>query len=386
MTVRTARTAPLVLCTVLALAGCGSVDGTATPGGPVAAGPLTAVQAQTELLQGPGEDSGEPDVSAFGHGGAYVVVPATDSAPPQLITVDPAGHGLGEVRTTELPQVRYVDNLHATRDGRAIVIGSVTAPDGTSPTYGVAVLDPTSGAGPVYELLSEDESEVTVESVVSGDGRTLFAVQSVQTGLDEFARRLVTVDLATGAMETRPFELETQYGRPEGLVLAPDGTLTVERVVPTERDVTVQLLRFGPDLAPRGEPVVLTEPVIGPEAHGLAVTDDGTVLALVRDDVTRLVALPPDADRPEVVTEDLGSHSAMAADPTGDWAYAADKDGFPVAIDLSTGEVGEPVPLCDDGGDAETEALRMADGGGSLLAVGYCEDGPLTLWRLGAAQ
>jgi hypothetical protein len=384
MSARTRRAFPLVPAMVIALAGCGSIEGTATPGGPVAAGPFTAVLAQIELTPGAGDDVGEPDVAAFGHGGAYVVVPATDSAPAQLVRVLPAGTGFAELMTTDLPEVRYVDELHATRDGRAVVIGSVTTGGGTASTYGVAVLDPASGSGPVYELLSDDEREVAFEGVVSRDGHTLFAVQSTERGVGEFAHRVVSVDLATGSTETR--DLESVHGRPEGIVLHPDGTLTIELKVPTSRDATVQLLRLGADLAPQGEPIVLTEPVVDPDARGLAGTGDGTVLALVRDDATRLVALPADADQVEVVTEELGSHSTMTADPTGHWAYAADKDGFPIAVDLSTGAVSQPVPLCADGDDAEIEALTVAGGGGSLIAVGRCDDRPLTAWRLGPDQ
>jgi hypothetical protein len=62
--------------------------------------------------------------------------------------------------------------------------------------FGVAVFDPETGSREAFDLL-EDGYRDAVESVVSPDGRTLFAVVLVDAGDDEVLQ-LLAVDLGTG--------------------------------------------------------------------------------------------------------------------------------------------------------------------------------------------
>jgi hypothetical protein len=381
---------------MLALTGCGSaVAGTPNAGAPSVTGPFTTVLASTPVFDSAGEDVGTLDATPFGHGGAYVVVPDDeDDTGATLHAVPPDGGGLGTVRETAFRQIVYVDDLHATRDGRLVVVGQVDPPDPEdeySTFFGVAVLDPETGEGPAYDLL-DDGYRDAARSVVSTDGRTLYALVAVDLGDDE-AIRLLSVDLDSGEI-TASRDLEPnpgEFGWPADLVLAPDGTVTVELEVSvesvTDDDASyVQLARFGPDLAPRGEPVAISDPADDFDASGLAVTADGTVFALLQDYSPRIVALAPGESEPRLVVESDDYFYDLAVDPAGRFAYTIGGEDLPVAVDLTSGEVGDPVQLCDDGEGIGVDGLGMGRGGGALVVVGYCRGGPETVWRLGPAS
>lgn len=229
------RTLPLavsVVTRVFALTGCGSaVAGTPSAGIPAVPAPFTTVLDEVAVLDGAGEDIGTLDATAFGHGGAYVVIPDDGDSGASLYAVPPDGDGLGEVDETAFRQIVYVDDMHATRDGRLVVVGQVDPPDPPDPystVFGVAVLDPATGEGPAHDLLPDGYRDAA-ESAVSADGRTLYALVAVDIGDDEVIR-LLSVDLDSGEITAsrdlppRPDE----FGWPADIVLAPDGTVTVE--------------------------------------------------------------------------------------------------------------------------------------------------------------
>jgi hypothetical protein len=301
--------------------------------------------------------------------------------------VPPDGDGGGPVDTVELAQVDFVDEVHATRDGRVVVVGDVDPPDFSGTVFGVAVLDPETGSGPVFPLTPGGESRSVSYSAVSSDGRTLHAVLELEAG-DRDVIRVLSLDLGTGEI-TASHDLEVaeqEFLTPMGIVLAPDGSVTVGIDVARVSDVDgvqsfQRLDRFGADLTPLGEPVTVAGPLQLTQSHGLSVTADGTVLVLVEDPAYRIVALRPDADQAETVLETEDPIFSIEADPAGHWAYVIGGDG-PVAVDLTTGELGQAADLCPG---VHVDSMQVARGGGSLLVVGYCSREPEWVWRLDAA-
>jgi hypothetical protein len=254
------------------------------------------------------------------------------------------------------------------------------------------VLDPGTGDGAVHSLLDEGSRD-TSYSAVSTDGRTLVSVVAVDLG-DEDVIRLLVVDLPSGEitasrdLERRPEE----FRYPVDIVLAPDGSVATELLVsvddPDDGDdyTYLELARFGPTLEPRGEPLALTGPEDDFDSEGLAVTTDGTVVALLEDAPSRIVAVAPDASEPTVLAEPDDHLFSMILDPAGHWAYAADVDGEPFPVDLTTGKVGDQIEPCGPGeGLVSLEGMVVARGGGSLLIAGSCSGGTERLWRLGPA-
>ena len=384
MTDRHGGTVPLILIATLALAGCAGVAGTASPGTPIDRGPFTQLETDVDLAALTGADYlSDVHVAAFGRDGAYVVVRDNGATGGTLVTLPPGEDGAGSPRTSELGQIEYVDDLHATRDGRLVVVGQVDPPDSDSVMFGVAVLDPATGSGPAYDLL-EDGYRDAVESVVSPDGRTLFAAVAVDTSDDEVIR-LLAVDLASGQISASR-DLEASPGEfrwPSGIALAPDGTVVVELDVTVDDDQGfVELRRFDAGLSPRGDAVPLDDPADDLEAAGLGITADGTVVALLWRYDARLVLLPPGTDQPQVLVDEADLFD-LVVDPAGHWGYTLGDDGNPVTIDLTTGEFGDPVPLCPGGGGVDH--LLPGGGGRTLLVEGSCDDDSVQVWQLGPA-
>ncbi len=380
-----------ILAAALLLVGCGGVPGTPSPGPPVDRGPFTELRADLDLAELAGADYlSDVHVAGFGRGGAHVVVRDHGAPGGTLVTLPPGGDGTGAVETAEFGrQIEYIDDLHATRDGRLVVVGQVYPPDSDEVMFGVAVLDPETDSGPAYDLL-EDGYRDAVESVVSPDGSTLFALVALDVGDDDVIR-VLAVDLSGGAI-TASLDLEEVPGEsrwPAGIALAPDGTLVVELDVSvesvTDEDLGyAELRRFGSDLSPQGDAVPLSDPADDFDGEGLGITADGTVIAVLWDFDARLVRLSPGSDQPEVVVDE-GDMLDLAVDPAGHWAYAIGEDGNPVPIDLTTGEIGEPIPFCDADSSGGIGDLLPGGGGRTLLVEGSCDDASADVWVLGPA-
>jgi hypothetical protein len=130
--------------------------------------------------------------------------------------------------------------------------------------------------------------------------------------------------------------------------------------------------------------VPLSDPADDFDGEGLGITADGTVIAVLWDFDARLVRLSPGSDQPEVVVDE-GDMLDLAVDPAGHWAYAIGEDGNPVPIDLTTGEIGEPIPFCDADSSGGIGDLLPGGGGRTLLVEGSCDDASADVWVLGPA-
>jgi hypothetical protein len=377
------------VASALALTACSD----AAPGtpDPAPAEAAAGVVDEVDITTPTGHDNPVVVAAADGAGGvAAVVYTQGEDRTHELVRVRADGDGLADPAVVEVPQARFVDDLQATSDGHVLIIGVVAPPDGGDPSFGLLVVDPATGGGPVHDLLPADgERSEDVTSALSSGQDTLYAAVLVSSD-GGTVLRLLAVDVATGAIAAgRDLADVLPAADPVAVAVAEDGTVALVARLFEEPDdpdgSRLVLTRFGADLAPQGDPVLLSPPAHQQRFGGIATTDDGGVLVHVGDYyAARLISVAAGSDEAAVVLETEEGISDLAVAPDGAWVYVLGPGLEPVPVDLETGELGEPVDLC--GERKQMTELLPAGRDGSLIVQGSCSTGeqnpPELVWKI----
>jgi hypothetical protein len=391
-------TVAAIAAAALLAGGCAtSVAGEASPPPVESTGPLGQVLDEADLVTA-SERTGNVivDTAGDGDGGVHALVHEPgEERPSTLVSVPADGDGFGEPSAIDVPQVVSVDTVHATREGRVLVVGQVDPEDSDSTMFGLLVIDPETGRGPAYDLLPADgEYRDSTDTALSPDQNTLVALVQVDLG-DTYDLRLLAVDVDSGEIRASRNldDLLTEDSIGAGVAVAEDGTVVVAADIyddPTDSDSSYPAVaRFDADLEPRGDLVPLGEPGQEQEFEALGVTAEGTVVAHLRDGYESLVlTLAPGSGEPAVAVDSEDYLNALVVEPAGRWVHMLGDDG-PVSANLETGEITDPVSLC--GPEVDEVSFLLPAGDGSVLAQGYCstedsdEEPPEQVWKVGPA-
>ena len=325
-------------------------------GAPASAGPLTSLRAAVDLTPAtPTVFSVPSAAAATPDGRVLVALSPVDSSPPRLATVSAGGVVTGAV---DLPPFAHVADLHVLLDGRAVVVGELGPVDDAGGGYGIAVVDPGTGATRTTVAVRFDPDTVTAfgRSAVSADGSRVFVFVSAVGRRPEFPEQLVAVDVGTGQVVARraiaddiarvsafpaKFEAAALVPRPGGGVsLVLDASPVAARL---ERIPT--LLPFDRDLAGDGDPVRLTDLAEGAETQAVTTTADGTVFVVVEvRDGDWVLAVPDGGGAGPVLAQfpDPAHDYALEVEPAQEWALLPALGGVR-AVDLRSGA--QPAPL-----------------------------------------
>src|SRR3954447_2108114 len=113
-------------------------------GAPASAGPLSSLRAAVDLTPATPTVFSVPEAAAATPDGRVLVaLSPVDSTPPRLATVSPGGMVTGAV---DLPPFTHLADLDVLPAGGAVVVGELGPVDDAAGGYGVAVVDPATGA------------------------------------------------------------------------------------------------------------------------------------------------------------------------------------------------------------------------------------------------
>src|SRR4051812_18810815 len=364
-------------------------------GAPASAGPLTAVRAAVDLTPATPTVFSVPEAAdTTGDGRTLVALAPVDGSRLQLATVSRAGVLTGAV---ELPPFTSVAALHVLPDGRAVVVGDLGPVDDSAGGYGLAVVDPSTGAARTTVGVRFDPDEVVPfgRSTVSADGGRIYLFVTAIGRRHDFPEQLVAVDIGTGEVVGRRTvtddvaRVSTVPARFEAAALAPrpgGGVTLVLDASPVaarlERIPT--LLEFDADLAPDGEPVRLTNLAEGAETQAVT-TVGGTVFVVVEvDDGDWVLAVPDGGGAGPVLAQldDPAHDYALVVEPAQQWALLPAVGGVR-AVDLRTGVQPPPVDL---GCDGRLHVRGLNGGASGAVAFGECgavAQRTAMLWLLG---
>ncbi|GAB3316012.1 hypothetical protein GCM10027451_32260 [Geodermatophilus aquaeductus] len=343
------------------------------------------------------------DAPAGDHADPRAVLPGPDGTLLVLVAgaVPEAGAALAVVGTADAA-VRSVAPLAPGTDpdtafgweGSAVVAG-VVWPGSGPVAYALQVVDPASGAvtATVPVELPEGATLSGTSAVLGSDGVLYLAVSRIDDG-----PVLLTVHPATGeVLASAPLDL----GDPgEGadlvavtdLAVAPDGeTVAVvaqvlDRQGAGRSDEHAVVLTVDAGLAPLRDPVVIAPEWSSSLASAVNVGRDGTVYATAsgRPEGTRSVeslwAIAPGGDTATSLTgdDDLDVAVADLAVAGGTiWLAGGTVAGALLSsADAATGDVSDPLTLCDDG------VGSVAAGSDGRVAFAARCDGEAVLWLL----
>jgi hypothetical protein len=312
-----------------------------------------------------------------------------------LATVGPAADGYAVTGSVPLRDVVRTAGLHVLDDGTVALTGDLFSQSGDV-GFGLALVDPVEGVlrTTVVHPLRQQGVSLAGGSALSPDGRTMYLFSStvIDRALED---RLVAVDVATGEVvaERDPADdvaavSVLPVGRDiRGLVPRPGGGVTlVLDAAPESKNLQriPTLLAYDEALEPVGEGVRVTSLEERAETQAVAAGDEGTVFLLVEvgDDVW--ITAVPDGGGAGPLLVALTSwffDNALWVEPAQVWGLLPSYEGA-VAVDLTSGELGEPVDLgCLP--DRQVRAMfPRADGAGALL-LGECDPETQMIWFVG---
>ena len=374
-------------------------DGPPTDG-PPSSGPVTTVRAAVDLTSvAPAAFSSVEYAVAAPDGSVYVALsPVGSSHAPRLGTVRRTGGGYAVTGSVPMTGVDDLWGMHLLADGTVAVTGSLRTAAGHRAGYGVAVVDPAKGTlrtTVVEPTTGKTRFAFGRSALAPDDGRTLYLFVSTVTVAGS-RERLVSFDSTTGAiLDDRNLapDITLASASPAGHELAgmvplPHGgvTLVVDATLdPTRPERIPTLLTYTPWLEPVGEPVRVTSLSERAQTQAVAGGIDGTTFLVVSvDEGAWLVAVPPTGGAGPVLVQ-LADHDydyALVVEPAQVWGLVPAREGAR-AVDLTTGEVREPVDVGCPGRDIR--AIFPGSKGVGALVIGVC-DAPRTrtqmLWIL----
>lgn len=367
---------------VLLLTGCSSaVAGTATAPAAPSPGLLGSVD-----LAAVDDELTPRDVVALDDGSFLVLLTGDSSyggeAGSALVELVPGGDGVTVGTVTAGAPYVGGSEVHVADDGTVVAVGSVPVGDGDDEQLDVAltVLAPGAERAEVRVLPADPELGTAdrATAVLSPDGRTLYAaLRWYVVGGDEVTR-LVTVDVATGAVTVGA---DLQVTAPGGadvadLALGPDGGLTALVTtyrVPGEGDSDAVLVEYDAGLRLAGGPVDVIGDGSEGHGHALRVLDDGTAVVSLSTSGTdhRLVTVRDGAVEESHALPYIAAEVDVAPGSRRVWLNLGSAEVHTVApLDVDTRELGRQVSLCSEGG-APLDLAVSADGG-TLVASGVC--------------
>jgi hypothetical protein len=320
--------------------------------------PVTVLRAAVDLsAAGPG---GIP-IGAVGRpdGGAYVLLDRSPDAP-VLVDVAAAETGFAVGAAVPLRHLSPTGDLHLLPDGRVLVPGRFDR------GWGMAVVDPRSGAVSGGAVLSAVWTPGG-RSVLSTDGRT---VHLLLTGYR--VARVAALDAGTGrvlAERDLTAELWPRTG-PVRLLPLPHGGFAVVVDAGPPGCTAPTVLRYDEALDPESAPLPLAAPGDRARTRAAAITPDGVVF--VSADVPAgnwLLAVPAGLPRPSRVLARAGPAPAdgLVVNPWQGWVlYPAGRGAH--AVNLVTWGVTAVDVGCRTSGPVRGVAGRAQD----VLLLGRC--------------
>jgi hypothetical protein len=367
---------------------------------PPSAGPLSRVQATVDLTAAAPRTFSSVDYAAAAPDGSVHVAltPAGSSDPPRLGTVSRTGGGYAVTGSVPMAGVDDLWGMHQLADGTVAVAGSLRTADGRRAGYGTAVVDPTRGTlrTTVVEPTTGKTRFAFGRSAMSPDGRTLYLFVSTVTAAGS-RERLVAVEPATGkVLDDRDLaaDVAAASAMPAGHELAgmvplPHGgvTLVLDAAPDATRPERIPtLLTYTAWLEPVGAPVRVTSLSERAQTHAVAGGADGTTFLVVAvGDGAWILAVPPGGGAGPVLVqlEDHYYDYALVVEPAQVWGLVPAHEGAR-AVDLTTGEVGEPLDVGCPGRDVR--GIFPGPNGMGALVIGVC-NAPRTrtqmLWVIG---
>src|SRR4051812_15421414 len=167
-------------------------------GAPVSAGPLSSLRAAVDLTPATPTVFSVPEAAAATPDGRVLVaLSPVDSSPPRLATVSRDGVVTGAV---DLPPFTHLADLGVLPDGRAVVVGELGPVDDAAGGYGVAVVDPATGAARTTVAVRFDPAQGIPfgRSAVSVDGSRVYLFITAIGRREAVPEQLVAIDVGTG--------------------------------------------------------------------------------------------------------------------------------------------------------------------------------------------
>jgi hypothetical protein len=364
----------LALGAGILLTGCPAGDGSGgcaaaaesawTPAAPVPVRadlrPVTVLRAAVDLSAGARGGRTVPVAAVErADGGVHVLLDRSPAAP-ALVSVSRASTGLAVTGTALLPRLAPTGDLHLLPDGRVLVPGRFPA------GWGLAVVDPASGAvtgGAVLSAVWTPDGR----SVLSRDGRT---VHLLLTGFR--VARLAAVDAGTGrvlAERDLTAELWPRTG-PVHLLPRPHGGVTVVVDAGPQGCTAPTVRSYDDALDATSPPLALAAPGDRARTRAAATTPDGAVF--VSADVpggSWVLAVPAGHPRPSLVLTRAGRApaDALVVNPWQAWVLLPAGRGAE-AVNLATGGVTGIDVGCRTAGNLRGVAGLAQD----VLLLGNC--------------